>query len=643
MKTRLFCLAMILCLLFTSGAFALEFQPYQQHFGNEASFETLEEAHANGPAQLSGLTGRTYIADPALDKYPVGTTFVYRSAKMYTSLTAAYRMNTNIMVYSDKNFASKDDALVYLKGLGLTDIIDKAYGSVVLVTPIDKENGFGPADQYAYLQLQSAMCNLGFSVRNPDKTVNYYADNTYFGGLTYRYVIGIDGGANFICNYVSNTLDYIGRIAGMLLVNPSMNKTSDAASIVPVYLVNGTDAAFAKYQAVNEAYAVEKTKDKDVYFNQQFPLRKVVVSKDGSKDLINYVQDAYYSLFVKTMRVPVVKAGLYVAANEFSKYSWNQAPYTLTARNAILGDATADGIYVVEHQEDRFASIASEKDGEYLNRWYEFLPKEVLDNTATEHSIPLILCNHGGGDDPVQAADEMGLITLAGSERIALVAPRYATDIPTNTIMDGSPFDVNGQSLPALVKYMLDTYPALDPARVYATGYSMGGAATVQAVECAPQLFAAAVPMAAGTPWGIYTPTDVEAAAFKTYDVPMMFTTSQYDLDGAFSQKDNTLGKGYQEVISRFSDFDEKGAINFDFATYPMVGFNADKTVNIILNDEYANTTWYKNNQQGVPMIAVSYTELLPHGLHPEYGTLAWNFLKHYSRNTTTGELVYKP
>jgi hypothetical protein len=84
------------------------------------------------------------------------------------------------------------------------------------------------------------------------------------------------------------------------------------------------------------------------------------------------------------------------------------------------------------------------------------------------------------------------------------------------------------------------------------------------------------------------------------------------------------------------------GAINYDFASYPMVGFNADKTVKTILNDEYENTTWYLNNEKGVPMIAVSYTELLPHGLHPEYGTLAWNFMKHYSRSAG-GELIYKP
>ena len=152
MKPRITCLFFGLFLLFSNSASALN---YQQHFSNEASFETLEEARLNGPALLAKLTGRTYVPDPALDTYPVGTTFVYRSARMFTNLSAATRMNTNILVYTDKSFESKDEALAFLKGLGLTDIIGKAFGSVMLITPIDKEKGFGTADQTAYYQLQS--------------------------------------------------------------------------------------------------------------------------------------------------------------------------------------------------------------------------------------------------------------------------------------------------------------------------------------------------------------------------------------------------------------------------------------------------------------------------------------------------------
>ena len=38
-------------------------------------------------------------------------------------------------------------------------------------------------------------------------------------------------------------------------------------------------------------------------------------------------------------------------------------------------------------------------------------------------------------------------------------------------------------ALPLRVKYMLKTYPSLDPSRVYVTGYSMGSAATLRALN----------------------------------------------------------------------------------------------------------------------------------------------------------------
>ena len=283
----------------------------------------LEEAPQR--ARLAEMTGRMYAADPALDRYPAGTTYVYRSARMYTSLSAAFRMNTNILVYTDKELNGKEEALAYLEALGLTDIIDEAFGSVVLVTPIDKARGFGAADQYAYLQLQSAMCNLGFSVQNRDTGARYYADNAYFGGLTNRYLIGLDGGADFICDYVANTLDYVGRIAGMLLVNPSMNEAVDVAAVVPVYLVGGTDTTFARFQAVNGAYAYEKTLDKTVFFNQQFPLRKVVVSGAGGDDPSRYVRDAYYSCYQDHARSG--REGGFFVAPTSSANTFNQAPY----------------------------------------------------------------------------------------------------------------------------------------------------------------------------------------------------------------------------------------------------------------------------------------------------------------------------
>ena len=641
-------LLLVLCLALSVMPLASA-ATYETYDVNPSTFETFEEACVNGPAFLQELFGGNYCVNPCLADYHEGTTFIYRSANRFSSASAGYRKNTPILVYVDQKFESKEDAKAYIESLGLIDIIEECRGSIVLVTPITPytegsngiTGGFAIADQYDYYLLQTAMCNLGGTTGGSPASTT--AEGAYYGGTTFRYLIGIDGGATFISNFIASNFDYVTRLAGLLLINGHMDRIRDIAGVVPTYLVNCSERVLEKYCAANDVDARGYIGDVDYYFNQAQPLQIVYDAHVEDVNLGEIVPHVYYNMFIKAERIPVVKAGLFVSAGEYSGYSFNQAPYTLTARNAILNGRTPDGIVVTEHQEERFSEFQA-ANGEYLNTWYELLPEEVLDGTAPAHSIPLILCNHGAGDDPVQAADEMGLITLAGQKRIAVVAPRYGTDIAGNSLFGASPFDVNGQALPALVQYMLDTYPALDPGRVYATGYSMGGAATVEAVECAPQLFAAAVPMAAGTPWGLHVCTDEEIAVFENVDVAMMFTTSAYDLDGAFNQAEHILGQGYLDVLSLFAQFNEMDELDRDFEANPIVGFKADRIVKKLLNDEYENTTWYVNNKDGVPMLAVSFTDHLVHALHPDYGMdLGWNFMKHYSRDLETGELVYNP
>lgn len=115
MKRFLGALLSLMIMLACLGVQAEEISLYSQFLNNDATFETLEQAHQNGPEQLAALTGRTYMPDPALDAYTPGTTYVYRSAGTYTNLSAAYRMNTNLLVYTDEHFETADDALAYLR------------------------------------------------------------------------------------------------------------------------------------------------------------------------------------------------------------------------------------------------------------------------------------------------------------------------------------------------------------------------------------------------------------------------------------------------------------------------------------------------------------------------------------------------
>jgi hypothetical protein len=279
------------------------------------------------------------------------------------------------------------------------------------------------------------------------------------------------------------TVDYAGRIAGMLLIGGKMEDIRTVATLVPTYLVNASNDTIEKYKKANGTDAYMSEGGINTYFNQALPLRKVVTLSVENPDAAALIKDAYYNMFIKAMRLPVYKTGLNSASTPYQGYGNDSAPYTLCERNALLGDVTADGIHMIRHSEDRFIDTKT-LDGEYLRDWFEYLPDEVLNNTAPAGSVPLILGMHGMGDDPRGFVDEIGLLVLAGKERLAVVAPEHQAIFWTkqgDKFVEGIELEV----IPKLVKYMLETYPALDPSRVYVAGYSMGGWATNVAAAAA--------------------------------------------------------------------------------------------------------------------------------------------------------------
>jgi dienelactone hydrolase len=618
-------LALVAGVWLPSAALALDYSGNQK---NQATFETLEEARANGPlavARLEGNTGRTFKSHPVLDSYPKGTTYIYRSPNMYGGRAAA-RINTNLVVFAEKSFTGKDAAFQYLKELGVIRIIDEALGSVVLVTPADGK-AFAAGDQKHYYALQTAMFAQKAG-EGPGRGGVGYCDAEYFGGFGYYYVIGIDGGATFVNNYVAGTVDYVSRIAGMLLINGKMERFRPVAAHVPAYLVNAADFIVEKYKKANGAGADASANGVETYYDQALPARRVLVARDQNPDAARYIRDAYYNLFTKALRVGVVKQGLHSASTPYQGYSMDQAPYSLFARNAVINGVTRDAIHVAFKQEDRFSDVKAQN-GEYLQTWVEYLPEEAARGAAPAGTVPLWLALHGGGDDPRQFVEEIGLLELAGSERFAIVAPEHQNIAP-----------ILPQVLPRLVKYMLKTYPALDPSRVYVTGYSMGGAATLRAVNGDPSVFAAAIPMAAAG----YVGTPEQVAQFKKYRLPIMFTTSSFDLPGAFDPANEIISAAYQKQLNLFLGYNGMKTIEaFDFKTYPVNGFKADLAERVTLNGEYGNWSWYLNDAGGVPMVALNYTEELVHALYPGYGKVAWDFAKHFSRDQKSGAINYNP
>lgn len=626
---RFLSIVLILAMILSCCA-AANAEYYKQRQDNDATFETLEEVKASEAEWM----GQPY--DPALDKYPEGTTYVYRAPGMYTAGSGAVRMNTNLLVYADHAFETKEDAKAYLEELGLIDIINETVGSIVLVTPITPRTegssgwtgGWGEADRYAFNILQNVMCNIGGGTADPG----------YYGGLTYRYLIGIDAGATFINNYIASEFDFITRIAGLLLIGGENEKVYQVAGTVPVWLVNPLETTVEKYKKANETDSFGRNGDDLLYYNSEHPIQQVIVTQTDTVDLKAAVSRAYYDLFIHCFRIPVVKAGLNNALSEFYSYRWNQAPYSLGKRNPIINGCTPDGIHVIEMQSEQFKS----DEHAFYTTWYEFLPEEVLDGTAAEHSIPLILAHHGGGDDPVQAVDELGLITLCGEKRLAMVAERHTADPGYE-----SAYEAQSACAPELVKYMLEKYPALDPARVYVTGYSMGGSSTNRSCYGDSSVFAAAVNMS-GTPYTYEDDPFANDDQFAGIDIPMMLTTCTYDTATHFDSAAGHIAADFQLNIINYLKWNEmsKGLNtyeDFDFDKYEFSGFKGDVYRETMINDEYPMYQWFFLNDRKAPMVGLTVLEFLPHGLYQEYATIAWNYFKQFSRDPETKEIIFNP
>ena len=405
---------------------------------------------------------------------------------------------------------------------------------------------------------------------------------------------------------------------------------------MPVYLVNASDDIVAKYEAANEVDALLVAGDKTKTYNQAYPARQVITKNVAEPNLAELVDDAYNNLFLKVFRGQEMKAGMYSAGTPYQGYGNDSAPYSLHLRNAMVGSETADGIVEITVVSDEFASIKTPA-GEYLETWYEYIPKEVLDGTAKEGSIPMILTLHGGGDDPRQYVDGQGYLELAGAERLVLVAPEKS--MLHTAAENGKP--VLSQVLPALVKSVLAKYPAIDASRVYVTGYSMGSLATFEAIYGDPSVFAAAYPQAG---IGGAAPNEEQLKMFDNVNIPIAVSTSEYDSYRNITPGTLNIVDEFYQLMSYcklMNDMDPLPVADYD--AYPLSGFAADVYSETTLNQEYTKHSWYFLDENGVPMVGLTYVDDIVHCLYPEYSNMVWDFCKHYSRDLETGAVIYNP
>jgi hypothetical protein len=430
-----------------------------------------------------------------------------------------------------------------------------------------------------------------------------------------------------------------------------MDEAAEVSEYVPAYIVNGTEKAVNAWRKVNgtDEYAIED--GVELFVNHDVPLLRVYSAKAEQPDLAAFVQEAFYKVMSRTMRVSVIR-GMTQEATVPPPYTDAVAipelnRYALAPRNAIMNGITLDGkLHVDLYQEEIFSDLKTMYD-QYLQTWYEAIPEDVINGTAADGSVPVIIALHGTGDDPLMFMDEIGALEVAGREHCAIICPFQEELVISHeggVVAMGVPIyeGIMDQAMPRLLDLVLEKYPALDASRVYVLGYSMGGGSVYRAMYGCMEKIAAAVPMAGMHPDMFYTSTEEQDARMKEIGFPLMELTSTYDL--GFDQANARLNENTMYIFEKYAalngiEFDG----DYDYEAAPYFGRPFDSFSLTTLMGEFRTFKWTVNNADGIPVMALSCTEGTTHSLYPCYTELAWDFMKDFSRDPETGASVYTP
>ena len=80
-----------------------------------------------------------------------------------------------------------------------------------------------------------------------------------------------------------------------------------------------------------------------------------------------------------------------------------------------------------------------------------------------------------------------------------------------------------------------------------------------------------------------------------------------------------------------------------DFEAYPIIGMEMDEFDLLLLNGEWRDFRWMRYNEAGVPVLAVNCIEYLSHTLYPGHAQVAYEYMRHFSRDLETGLTIYTP
>lgn len=253
---------------------------------------------------------------------------------------------------------------------------------------------------------------------------------------------------------------------------------------------------------------------------------------------------------------------------------------------------------------------------------YLYVPQKVKEHPETK--VPLVLFMCGTTCDPVDNMVDSGWVQLAEEQGIIVISPDYNN----YATYSGTPF------LISVVEHMLENYP-VDPQRVYSTGFSNGGAASVALTRDYPQYFAAISAM------GWMVDLDDKDGVFSRYDMPFQVIQG----DGEFTVKGASGAMGVMEdekkSIRSLLLYNEMIDADTDpnYEQTPYWGYAPDSTEAAKLNGRTWQFCNYLKEGYQTPFAQLITVEDNQHRPRPEEAAIAWDFFRQYRRDES-GQVV---
>ncbi len=246
---------------------------------------------------------------------------------------------------------------------------------------------------------------------------------------------------------------------------------------------------------------------------------------------------------------------------------------------------------------------------------YLYLPSSLTENSG--QTYPLVLMMNGTAQDPIHDAEGTGWGDLARKEDLLLLVPEY----------DDYAIYRNVDTLMAVLDYVEDTWP-VDRTRVYATGFSNGGAMAVALASEHPERFAAI--SAYGWMVDIYH----DPALAKQYDMPFQVLQGTREYTGTDAKGHPVIMADEQQAIRSLFLFNEMitAEVQPDYQAVPYWGYVPSSVEKTSAEGTQLTISSYRKEGYQNPFAQLVLIEGEIHRVHAYDAGLAWNFLQHFRR-----------